>query len=369
MKRVLFINGSASPLKCGVGYYGEIIAKELAKTCEVHLLTSSGLGSADGIAGLHHIKNWKVARLPKITSVIKAIKPDVVHIQYPANGYKRELGINLLTIWLRIFMPRTPVVVTLHEYYGSALLGRIRNIITVFAAKKIIVSNQYDLDKLPSFLKRKISIVPIGSNVPVAKPNRELFESFMGRANLKLDRPVLAYFGFINESKGVDVLVGAAKDIKAHVLILSQLNKDNEYHNQIADAITVANNQGASVYLAGFLENTQLSQILQQCDLFTLPQPLPLTAKSGTAIAAAEHGLVIVSTAAEQSKYNLPYINDKNAVLLGNVNEQTFAETCNKLLNNPSKMKQLKNNTAELADYFAWPAIAKKHSELYDSIS
>jgi hypothetical protein len=156
MKKILMINGSASPLKCGVGYYGEKLVPELTSHSDVHVLTSKGLGSKmNGATKVHHIENWKITRLPKLASMVKQIKPSVVHIQYPALGYKRELGINLLPLWLRVFSPKIPVIVTLHEYHESAGLGKTRNLITVLFAQKIIVSNKLDKDSLPSFLRKK----------------------------------------------------------------------------------------------------------------------------------------------------------------------------------------------------------------------
>ena len=369
MKKILVINGSASPLKCGVGYYGEALVAALAHSAHVEVLTTEGLGQTiPGASQVHHIANWKISRLGAITSLIKSAKPDIVHIQYPAVGYKRELGINLLPLWLRLSSRKLPVIVTLHEYYGSVLLGKIRDLITVFAAHKVIVSNEYDRDALPRLIRRKTVIVPIGHNFKRAPKNRAAYESFMQQAGLSPNEPTIAYFGFVNASKGVDVLVQAASQIKAQVLILADLNPSDPYQQKIRSLVEAANQQGAHIYVAGFLENTILSQVLQECLLFVLAQPLPLTAKTSTAISAVEHGLVLVSTAARQPRYNFPYINDKNAALLSRATESEIARVCNELLVNPQKANQLRNNP-ELLNYFAWETIAQKHIELYDAIA
>ncbi len=370
MNRLLVINGSAPPMKCGVGYYGEKLIQQLPDELEVHLLTTDGLGETSiDSKFLHHTKNWRMTQLGKITSIIRGIKPGVIHIQYPAVGYKRELGINILSVWLRIFMPKTPVLVTLHEYYGSALLGKIRNIITVLAARKIIVSNQFDHDALPRFLKKKLIIIPIGHTLDVSSKNRNSYENFVRSVGLSPDKPTLAYFGFVNASKGIDTLVRASVNINAQILLLTQLDASNTYQNGILPLVEAAKDKGAVISVAGFLDNTLLSEILQECQLFVLPQPLPLTAKSSTAIVAAEHGLVVVSSASSKSAYNLPFVHDKNAILLDSMDEQSLAAACNEMLGNPDKMKHLRSNRQELVRYFDWKSIAQKHRELYAAIS
>jgi len=368
VKRVLLINGSSKPLKCGVGYYGDILAHELAKSCDIQLLTTSGLGDEKNIAGLHHTDNWKISSLPKIIKIIRSVNPNVVHIQYPAVGYGRQLGINLLPLCLRFLANKTPVVVTLHEYYGSAMLGKIRNIITVFAAKKIIVSNQYDKDALPGFFQKKSSIIPIGHTFSPSAKNRAAYDTYIASVGLSTTKPVIAYFGFVNPSKGLDVLVRSATKINAQILILADLSVSNTYHNKLLSDIKIANEQGATIHVAGFLNDTMLSQILHECTLFALAQPLPLTAKSSTAIVAAEHGLVIVSTAAKNPIYNLPYVGGKNSILLHDMTEHMFTKACNDIINDPKKLQNLKKNLPDLTANFKWSSISKKHIVLYDTV-
>ena len=368
MKSVLFINGSASPLKCGVGFYGEIISKELAKTCEVHLLTTSGLGSTDGIAGLHHIKNWKVARLPKITDIIKAIRPDVVHIQYPAVGFGRQLGINFLPLYLRIFFRKAPIVLTQHEYHSSALLGKIRTVITALFVQKIIVSNQTDKNSLPKFLQKKTVIIPIGSTVKKVAKNPETFADLIKKYDLDGTLPTVVYFGFTNRAKGVHVLAEASAHTQANVLLMTDLSSDDAYQKQVLNSVADAKKSGASLAVTGYVADRQASEILQECDILVLPQPLPITGKSSTPIVGALHGLVVVSTASQDASLNLPYLHNTNAILLPVMDAPHLAAAINDLVGNTAQLQTIKKNLPTLQEYFAWSAIAKKHTELYNSI-
>lgn len=369
MNRVMMINGSASPLKCGVGYYGEMLVPELSKDNTVQVLTTKGLGlDIEGASKTYHAKNWKIWQIPKIASIIKKSKPNVAHIQYPAKGYKRELGINLLPLWIRIFERKLPILVTLHEYHESAGLGKIRNLITVFFANRIIVSNKLDMDSLPKILRKKVFVIPIGSTMKSYPRNRKAYESFMNTAGLSANKPTLAYFGFVNPNKGLETLINASKDINAQILVLAALDSDNPYHKKIDTLVESAKKQGAKLYVAGFLENELVSQIMQECLFFVLPQPLPLTAKSSTAIVATQNGLPVVSKASDEAKYNYPYINDANSVLLDEMNEKTLITACNELVQNPEKLKNLKSENAKLKSQFAWESIAIKHTEVYETL-
>jgi glycosyltransferase involved in cell wall biosynthesis len=160
----------------------------------------------------------------------------------------------------------------------------------------------------------------------------------MNSAGLSPSKPTIAYFGFINPNKGVETLIKASAGIDAQILVLAALDVNNPYHEEISELIENAKNQGAKLYVAGFLENEQLSQILQECLFFVLPQPLPLTAKSGTAIAASGHKLPVISKGSENPEYNAPYIHNKNAILLQNMNAETLATACNDLLSSQEKL-------------------------------
>ncbi|NBU34134.1 glycosyltransferase [bacterium] len=367
MKRVLFINGSASPLKCGVGFYGERLINELSDIAYIHLLTTSPYSTNTIAKGrLHHVNKWGIMSLPTIANKIAKVSPDVIHIQYPAVGFGRQLGINLLPLYLRVFYRKAPIVLTLHEYHSSALLGRMRTVITALFVQKIIVSNSSDKQALPSLFKNRIAVVPIGSNIKKVAKNPKTLTTLLKKYHLDGALPTVVYFGFTNQAKGVHVLAEAAARIRANILLLTELSAHNPYQKQVLDAVDVAKKSGGMVAVTGYLSDAEVSEILQASDFFVLPQPLPITAKSGTTIAAAQHGLVIVSTASADADLNLPYSNGKNAVLLPNMNADDLSFAINNLIGDPSQLGVIKENLPALQEYFSWTNIAQKHIQLYD---
>jgi glycosyltransferase involved in cell wall biosynthesis len=364
--KVLLVNGSAPSVRCGVGVYSRQLFQKLAPFCTVFILTTSD-ANTEPAGNTYTVPNWKLRSLPSMRSATIQSGANIVHVQYPAVGYKRELGINLLPLLLRVTTTKK-VVVTLHEYYGSARLGKIRNIITALFAHKIIVSNEYDKQAMPFFIRRKTTVIRIGHTIKKYKQNKHTFTTALTTAEFSATTPTIAYFGFVNPSKGIDMLVQAMPNIPAQLILMCELSSNEPYHSKVLERIAAARAKGARIWVAGYTNDKTLSEILQECTLFVLPQPLPLTAKSSTAVVAAEHGLPIVATAAANSTYNQPFTT-KNSVLLPTMSVQSLEAACTKLLTHPKTLQELKTHNPELVRHFSWQHIATQHSELYDSLA
>ena len=69
-----------------------------------------------GVRVLPLIEGWGWAALPRLASAVRAGRYDVVHIQYQNEMYQRSAAIAALPLALRAAAPRTPTVVTVHDY-------------------------------------------------------------------------------------------------------------------------------------------------------------------------------------------------------------------------------------------------------------
>lgn len=363
---ILLVNGSSPPMRCGVGVYGYKLLLRITSLCNAALLTTGTLQDKSTDTPRRTVSNWKIRSLPKILLHIKSANPDIVHIQYPAVGYKRELGINLLPLALRLTTKRK-IIVTLHEYYGSAMLGKIRNLLTILFAQKVIVSNEYDHHALPKFLRKKTVVVRIGPTITKQEPHHQTFKKLLETAHFTPTLPTVVNFGFVNPSKGIHILIQAMPFIHAQLILVCELSKDNSYHQRILDLIKTARKQGAQIFITGYLEDKQLSEILQECSIFVLPQPLPLTAKSSTAIVATEHGLPVIATAAANKLFNQPF-NENNSVLLHGMSAKNLTDACNMLLSDPKKIHSIRQHNAELTKNFSWDTITQQHIKTYRSM-
>ncbi|MCM8797344.1 MAG: glycosyltransferase, partial [Candidatus Omnitrophica bacterium] len=107
-------------MKCGVGDYSNNLAKALSVIpgIRVGVLTSflKEKIEASSIDIFPTVKRWSLAELANVLKTIRRFSPDIVHLQYPTQGY----GTGLLPWVLPIFcfLMRKKVVQTWHEGYG-----------------------------------------------------------------------------------------------------------------------------------------------------------------------------------------------------------------------------------------------------------
>ena len=122
----------------------------------------------------------------------------------------KSAAINLLP-WRLKHLTRT--VVTFHDLripYLFPKAGPIRNKALSFMAKQstgIITTNGADFEKLKNAVDTPLTTIPIGSNIKAYKPNHVEVEEVYENLGLHRDDVLLGYFGFVNESKGADLLV------------------------------------------------------------------------------------------------------------------------------------------------------------------
>jgi glycosyltransferase involved in cell wall biosynthesis len=352
------------PLKCGIGYYSSRLLSYFDDKNRITVLTSPEMGLESDKYTVKHVKSWHIRHLASTLKLIKSSKPDIISLQYPAKGYGRQLGINILPYIIR----KTPISLTLHEYHGSPLLGRIRNLITALPVQKIIVSNPYDFQALPRFLQKKTLVIPIGSNIERVPANRSTFDDIVRDAGFNERKPIGVFFGFAFKSKGLNLLLSAVEKANSQLLILSELSEDNPFQKSILDRISALREKGVKVYCAGHLSDKKVSEAIRGCTYFVLPQRMPITAKSGTAIAASIHGVPVVSTGGDKKSLNLPYKHNENALLLNPMNLQTLSNTLKDISSDPELIERLASGARGLAEYFDWTSIASEHQALWRTL-
>ncbi len=370
MPKVLLVSGSLPPIRCGVGYYAESLSRELAKKkVDFEILSTEGVDK--GLpAPLLSVPDWKIGSLPKMLSAVRQSGADIVHIQYPAVGYRRQLGINLLPYVLRLLCSDVKILITLHEYHDSRALGRLRDYITVVPAHRLILSNAADKLALPVRLSLKSRIVPIGSNLEKAAKRPKTYEAVLRKHRLDPQKPTILFFGFAHPAKHLEILLQAmAEPFLAgwQLLLLSDLKQESRYHQGLMALIELINQDGVRVAATGFLPDEQVSEILQGGRYFVLPQTSPINAKSSTAIAAVQHGLILV-TRGGQPKLVEPFKHLENCYLLDEMSAPAIAGAIERLEKSAAERQKITAGTKKLADYFSWKHIAAEHLRIYKEL-
>src|SRR6187402_3048327 len=134
VKKILFVTGSYPPAVCGVGDYSERLFNALNK--------------GDDIFELFYKTNWSVANFFSYLREIKSKKADLIHIQYPTEGY----GYSFLPLLLMAFLPKKKIIVTIHELSNRTFKAKMFTMLLLFFSNKIIVTNETEygyLKRLP----------------------------------------------------------------------------------------------------------------------------------------------------------------------------------------------------------------------------
>ncbi|HEU5005114.1 MAG TPA: glycosyltransferase [Candidatus Saccharimonadales bacterium] len=366
MKKLLIISGSLPPIRCGVGYYTQRLIEEFStQKISYEILSTTGVDQIT-VPRLRTVKNWKLTTLVKINRQVKQSGASIVHVQYPAVGYGRQLGINLLPYVLRLSGKR--VLVTLHEYHESRLIGKVRDFITVLPANKIILSNEQDRLALPGFLRKKTVVIPIGPNIKRVPADPSVYSGLMKSGGLDNQKPTLLYFGFAQPNKNLEVLLDAMVSEKLadyQLLLLTELSAQDSYQAKILKQIDSVNSAKKRVAVAGFLSDEQVSRALQAGKYFVLPQHQPLSAKSSTAITAITHGLLLISSGSKNPTETLPFIDRQNSRLILGPSPEKLGGAVAELENSKELQDTIESGSAKLADYFSWQNIVKQHMEIY----
>lgn len=365
------VSGSLPPIRCGVGHYTSRLSRELAaEKLDFQLLSTEGVDRKTP-APLLTVPNWKVRTIPKMLDAIKTSRAQIVHIQYPAVGYRRQLGINLLPYVIKLLRPRLKLVITLHEYHQSRWIGKLRNLITILPAHKVLVSNQLDKSGLARWVGYKVRIVPIGANFEVAKPNQQFYEKTLKDLGLAVSKPTLVFFGYAFPSKRLEVLLDALNEpqlLNYQLLLVASFDKDEPYQKMLKAKINKLNQNEIRAGVTGFLEGDDVSAILQASRYFVLPNVRPISAKSGTAIAATVNGMILLSHGSNRPIETTPFEHLKNSYLLERVTPQSIAAAIEHLEDSPADSRKILAGVKELQKYFSWTNIVKQHTKLYEEL-
>lgn len=360
--KVVIVSGSYPPIKCGVGDYTSWLMNGLNHELEsVTVISSKTARPTDEVRPIIDI--WNISSTGRVVRDISSLRPDLVHIQYPTVSYGRKLGINLLPLVLRMRFPRLPVIVTAHEYHDASVLGKLRVILTVLFAHRIITVNVETYQSLKRALPFKsIALIPIGSNIPVAEltqDNRMKLRARFGLTTMKL----VTYFGFIDPSKGVERLVMAAAGLPADykVLLVTSYRPDDDYHKSVRKLVDQA---GGKVIWTDYLSPEDVSGLLQESEAVVLPFDSPTSLRRGSLVAAIAHGLPTIITGPVRD----PLIDRQNCLVLSSVTPEAIVRSITELSKDAELSKIIRVNAHVLGKTFDWEKIANEHCRLYEAL-
>lgn len=304
------ITGSFPPLRCGVGDYSFCLATALARidNVQVGVLTSLGAGrtgaGADSSIDVFPIMSgWRLRELGKVIKLIREWGPDIVHIQYPTQGY----GGGMLP-WLLpgvAFLMGKKVMQTWHEAFSVRhavqLLFR-----AAVPSNIVVVRPEYRKLLLPFYrrvlAKRDLHFIKSASTI--AKTNMDEKTRLALRTHyLGGQDRLVVYFGFVYPNKGIELLFDLSNPATDHLVIAGEIPNASEYGQRIR-VRAASEPWREKVTITGFLPPNTVAALLGIADAVVLPFRTGGGSWNTSIHAAVLQGTFVLTTSSTRHGYD-----------------------------------------------------------------
>jgi len=370
-----------------------LLARELAKKHEVHVVTSGGKKTKDEelMEGIHvHRFNYFLPKKWQIvtygSSMAQILKSNPLSwLQFPsfmANMFAKtkKIGskcdiIHAQFSYLALFPfmagLKKPIIVTCR---GADISTSLNNKILFALNKKLLKKCDYittvsdDLRKT-LILKYKISenkikFIPNGVETKLFMPLNK--ENTRKELKLPQNKKIVLFVGHIIVRKGLDYLVDAAKlIIKKHKDILFLVIGKGNQEQKIRKLVQKYNISENFVFL-GTKPHKTIAKYMVAADILTLPSLSE--GRANVLYEALAAGLPIVATAVCGTPELIK--DGKNGFLVPPKNSAKLAEKIDKLLNN-NKIRALfsKNGIKFIKESgLSWENTAKEYEKIYEKV-
>lgn len=260
-------------MSCGIGDYTFRLAQHLSLKTRVAILTS--VNSADhekdnGVIVMRVMRNWQLRSLWTLIAAIWRSRAEVVHIQYPTQGYAR--GYLPYLVPLICFILRKTVVQTWHEIYTKRDHRYILPA-AIVPGGRIFVRTNYraQTSRLINRLCESCLEMTIQntSSIPQSKLT-ELQATSMRAATAGKQSRIIVFFGFLYPHKGADLVFKIADPQTDMLLFIGPLDPNDSYHKKLLHRANQPDWR-EKVQFLGFLPEDQVANYLRIADATLLP--------------------------------------------------------------------------------------------------
>lgn len=382
---ILLVTGEYPPMQGGVGAYtSELAAALLESGSQVSIFTSNAAHTIDDTDSLRddvpvyrQILRWTPKLYRQVLDQAHKVKADWLHIQYQTAAFGMNPSINFAPqMWKRMGFKN--VAWTYHDLLVPYLFpkaGRhLRQWVTqrpAQTAQLTIVTNEDDKQQL---LQSGIAAerVAIGSNIQgyaLTAEERSARRAMRGYHEKDL---VIAYFGFLNRSKGGITLIRTLYRLKrsrprVKLLMIGERvgASDPTNYAYLQEVEQLAHELGVAdlIQWTGYQSDADVGADLNACDVLFMPYEDGASLRRGTLMAGLANGCVIVTTEPQtpipeledgaQLLYVPPRDPDAAALMIAHVSD------------NSALAVNLRRRARRRSQHFRWDTIAARHQELY----
>lgn len=371
--RIGLITGEYPPMKGGVGQHCAMLASMLSEAGhDVTVFSNVRARSLDDRVVVEAAAaRWGIGIARAIGRWAERQRLDVINLHFQTAAYGMSPWVHFLPDRLR-----RPFVTTFHDLrvpYLFPKAGPIRPWIVrrlAQASSGVICTNHEDFGQLAWHGQR--ALIPIGSSVPASPRDTTRVREVRQAMGAAADAFVVAYFGFINHSKGVDVLLDAVSTLKRPVQVwmvgdsLGASDPTNGAEVRRVESKIRDLGLDRMMRKTGPLQEDEIAAYLQAADVVALPFRDGASYRRSSLMAAINAGVPIVTTRPTVAIET--FIDGENLLFAERGDSHTLAAQLARLAGDPALADRLRGGAMELTAAFAWPGIAQAHIDFFDSV-
>ncbi|MDP2924660.1 MAG: glycosyltransferase [Candidatus Omnitrophota bacterium] len=374
---VSIISGTFPDLRCGVGDYTYWLCSELKKSdIKLNVITSqsSEIRPAEGITVTALIKDWSFSDLPLLLNFFKKNINDIVHIQYPTQSYKNKAMINIFPIFFKMMLPKTFLIVTIHDIATAHVFNKLRAIPFLIFADKVVLTvkeeKDYLVKKLP-FLRSKLEVIPIGSNIKLVKVSSEEREKIREELGVEADEILLSHFGYILPKKKLELLIYSLKLLrkegqKVKLIFISDFCPQvNKYHRRLKNMVCEFNLEKLVIW-TGYRTQEEVSKYLLASDISVQLYPDGVSYRRASFLVALNHGLPVVTTVNKRLPDGLK--DHGNILAVPPRDTSKLVDAIKELIVSEELRMKLGAKAKDFSGSFSYENIANEHFMLYQNL-
>ena len=374
--RIGLVTGEYPPMEGGVGAHCRELARELSDQGHAVFVYSDPRAAEHDqrIEMTHARRGWGLRTLRDIDRWAKDHRLDVVNLHFQTAAYQMSPFIH----WLPEAV-QAPVVTTFHDLrfpYLFPKAGTLRDWIVMRLARAsqgVISTNHEDYARLKHL--PRAALIPIGSSLRGELPpdfNPPATRAKYGASEADF---VVAHFGFINHTKGVEILLEAARilfddGIPVKIWLIGGRTGSSDptnaaYANEI-ERKAAALGMTERMTWTGFLDDANAAVAFAACDVVALLFTDGASYRRSSLMAAIRHGCAIVTTTPSVS---IPAFQDgANMRLVPPGDVKATTAILRELSADSGQLERLKEGVRKLANEFAWDGIAQANAAFFERV-
>lgn len=382
---VLFVSGEYPPMQGGVGAYTAELAHALAgQGVQVSVLTAAqaaaGEQPAAGVRVFAQASRWGPSIWRSAAALAHTVGAAWVHVQYQTAAYAMNPAVNFApAAWRRQGLR---VGWTYHDLLVPYLFPKagapLRRWVTERPARLadlVVATNEGDRAQLARLEPAHLVSIPIGSNIrsrTLTPAERRARRAKRGYGD---DDFVLAYFGFLNRSKGGLALVRvldqlAARHPNVRLLMIGERVGASDPTNYVylreVESLIAERGLAGRVQWTGRQDDDEVAADLNACDVLLLPYLDGASLRRGTLMAGLANGCAIVTTRPQAPLPEL--VAGRDLLYAEPGDDAALAAAVEGLLADPALLAALRSKARARSRLFTWEAIARAHLAAYSRV-